>query len=206
MTDSSRTLDPRAREDLIGHSIRRLFGPVPTVEFIPPEGSTETEPPYGSAEIRYWKVVDGVRQRRHRRLFDALYDPEARSRLAQASSGVRRRAFIGTGFAVLIFCFVLFVAGGVGAEMVEDASLSAAILVAGALAWIIVAVGPFCFFVRRMLGRLWDGRFRASLSQDEWGLLVHLTLPPVLAAYLAALGLSMPVIRLVLAAFGLEAG
>lgn len=54
------------------------------VEYLPPEGSTETDPPYGSPEIDYWMVVGGQRAVRHRTVQDAFSDGAACERILLA--------------------------------------------------------------------------------------------------------------------------
>lgn len=181
MIERTPTLDPRAREDHLGRASRRIFGPVPTVEYIPPEGSTETEPPYNSEQIRYWTVINGRRQRRHPGNLAALRQSEARSRLLTALAAMlratpRRITTVAVAFVALLG------SGAAGSVMLYQANADYSGSTALSLYFAAFAIGfvfAAVFGALRVRALFIEGCKTADLSQDEANLLF---LPVALAS------------------------
>ncbi len=73
------------------------------LQYVPPEGSTEAEPPYDSPEITRWMVLDGRRVQRHASLSETWR--VARDRILKAS------VWMLIAFCVLIITACAFFAG-----------------------------------------------------------------------------------------------
>lgn len=173
------------------------------VEFVTPKGSTQTEPPYGSREIDYWTVVDGRRKRRHRNVFAALRDPEARSRLAAVLRGVAASSPRSLALPLALM-WALFVSGLALVWPWVDGGISEAAFSISAVAFLGTTLCPLIVALIRTRRLLGEEFIRDGLSHDEGDLLTFIVLPALILSYIPLLFAAMPVSALILNLLGLE--
>lgn len=185
-------------------SLNRLARENPgRMEYVAPEGSTQTEPPYGSPEIEYWLVLDGQRERRHRNIFAALRDANARSRLWGVLRGLP--ASTPRSLALpLAAMWVLFVGGLVLVWPWVDGGISEAAFSISAVAFLGTTLCPLVVALIRAKRVLSEGFIRYGLSHDEGDLLTFIVLPALILSYIPLLFAAMPVSALILNLLGLE--
>lgn len=134
------------------------------IAYIPPEGSTETNPPYESPEIRYWRVIDGRREYRHRSAFAAPRCPQARGRIYRATADMLRSRARRLLAALLVLAAIFFLAPlpiYLWPEMVEAAFNR------GALALLIAFFSLMFAIYWKVYKAMTASSRRSDLSYDE---------------------------------------
>lgn len=132
------------------------------VQYVPPEGSAETEPPYDSPEIVKWMILNGRRVKRH----DSYADAWAAAR----DNILRATAFMLSVIAVIMSALAVLFGGVVAgsAHFISPAAgLISGVLIAGVVLGVILAAMLATFWPRSFGDPLDMVRDRYDLSGDE---------------------------------------
>lgn len=155
-----------------------------TLEYIPPEGSSETSPPHDSTEITRWMVLDGRRVQRH-------------ASHAEAWKAARDKILRAAAFMLLTMAILISAAGALvgGVTLLAFYLISPAAALPAATLIVGVVIG---FLLGGILALFWPRRFgdpldlvpdRYDLSYDEFEMslvvVAGVVTPLCLLAYVA---------------------